>query len=228
MDVVYFVKEGAQNPELIYSVRSVCKNLKFRKIWFIGGCPEGIMPDFYCHFNRVSSVKTRNTAAMFRMLCGIDKISDNFIFFNDDFYVMKPTDKLPPRYWGTLGEKVELMEEMYGSTRWSRLLEQAEKKLKEYGYETYDFELHVPMIMNKERLAEVINKFPGTPCKRSLYGNYFRLYMDGEEKPDGKIHGLKHVVQNMDFLSTDDESFRRGAIGEQIRKAFPKPSDYEL
>lgn len=228
MDIVYFVKEGADNPELIYSVRSVCQNMKFRKIWFIGGCPRGILPDVSYPFNRISNVKTRNTSAMFRLVCKIDGISDDFLFFNDDFFIMNPLENLPPRYFGTLEEKIELMHKIYGSTRWSGLLKIASDELATRGYTTYNFELHVPMIFNKKKLEKVITKFPGIPCKRSLYGNYYKLYEQGAKIPDGKIHNLDVEVFNMDIISTDDESFKKGAIGKQIRRTFPNPSRYEI
>lgn len=228
MDVVYFVKEGAKNPELIYSVRSVCKNLPFRKIWFIGGCPEGILPDVSHPFNRISNIKTRNTAEMFKLVCKIEGISDDFMFFNDDFYIMQPMKELPARYWSTLDEKIELMRKIYGSTRWSGLLEIASDALKTRGYTNYNFELHVPMVFNKKKLEKVIQKFPGIPCKRSLYGNYYKLYENGLEKPDGKVHRLDVELMNVDIISSDDQSFKEGAIGRQIREAFPNPSKYEI
>lgn len=229
MDIVYFVKEGAHNPELVYSVRSACENLKFRRLWFIGGCPEGILPDVSYPFNRISNIKTNNTAEMFKLVCRIDAISEDFIFFNDDFYVMQPMEALPARYWGTLEEKAALIQRMYNvSTRWSNLLNIASDALKGAGCTTYNFELHVPMVFNRKKLEKVIKRFPGIPCKRSLYGNFYKLYENGLEKPDGKIHRLDIDVFNMDILSSDDRSFREGAIGREIRKKFPNPSKYEI
>ena len=228
MDIVYLVKEGAYNLELIYSVRSVCKNLPFKRIWFIGGCPEGILPDMYYPFRRISNIKTRNTAKMYELICGINEISDDFMLFNDDFFIMNQIDELPPRYWQTLKDKVALMKQIYGSTRWATLLEIASDALKEKQYEQYNFELHVPMVFNKEKLARTIRKFPDIPCKRSLYGNMYKLYETGLERPDGKIHDLNIDIFNADIISTDDESFKSGAIGRRIRKEFPNPSKYEI
>ena len=229
MDVVYFVKEGAYNPELIYSVRSVCKNLKFRRLWFIGGCPKGILPDVSHPFRRISNVKTKNTAAMFRLVCQIDEISDDFLFFNDDFFVMKPTDEIKPRFFGTLEEKSAQIRQQYGSsTRWSTLLKIAADELIARRCNTYNFELHCPMVINKKKMAKIIELFPGVGCKRSLYGNYYNLFEEGEAKPDGKVHSLDIVPHGLDMLSTDDISFAQGAVGKEIRGKFPKPSKYEI
>ena len=228
MDIVYFVKEGAYNPELIYSVRSACKNLKFRKIWFIGGCPKGILPDVSYPFNKISNIKTKNTAEMFKVVCRIEDITDDFIFFNDDFYVMKPMEELPARYYGKLEDKIAQMRLLYGDTRWTQLLNIANDALKEKDLTTYNFELHAPMVINKEKMANVIQKFPGIPCKRSLYGNYYKLYENGLEIPDGKIHSLNLDVVGLDIISTDDESFQKGVIGKRVRDAFPHPSKYEI
>lgn len=229
LDVVYFVKESGSNPELIYSVRSICKNLQFKHLWFIGGCPQGILPDFYQHFERISSIKTHNTRKMFEVVCEIDEISEDFIFFNDDFFVMRPTDEILPRWYGTLEDKAALTELMYGTnTRWSRALYTADEELYQRGYATCNFELHVPMIFNKKKLKKIIKEFPNTPCKRSLYGNYYELYKTGVERPDGKIHSLELTLFNNDFLSTDDRSFKKGEIGRYIKQQFPNPSKYEI
>lgn len=51
-DIVYFVKNSEYNGELRYSMRSVLKNFPHRKIWFVGGLPKGIKPDYYQPVNQ--------------------------------------------------------------------------------------------------------------------------------------------------------------------------------
>lgn len=228
MDIVYLVKEGAYNPELIYSVRSVCKNLPYNRIWFIGGCPRGIFPDMSHGFRKISNIKTKNTSKMYELICTIDEITDDFMLFNDDFFIMEQMKEMPAQYWGTLSDKVKLMHKIYGSTRWARLLNEASFELLSKGYNNYNFELHVPMVFNKQKLADAIKMFPDVPCKRSLYGNVYGLYENGLERPDGKVHDLNIDIFNMDIISTDDDSFKKGVIGKRIRQEFPDPSKYEV
>ena len=35
-DIVYILKNGEISDEIIYSIRSVCKNFPYRKIWIYG------------------------------------------------------------------------------------------------------------------------------------------------------------------------------------------------
>ena len=47
-DVVYFVKDTKENEELRYSLRTL-KNFPHAKVWFYGGCPEGLKPDHHVY-----------------------------------------------------------------------------------------------------------------------------------------------------------------------------------
>ena len=61
---------------------------------------------------------------------------------------------------------------------------------------------------------------------RSIYGNINRIpYV---KHPDVKVYGLDEVSEDPDFLSTDDDSFTKGKIGEYIRSVFDKPSRFEV
>ena len=46
-DIVYFVKNTEENEELVYSLRSVEKNFPYNRVWFFGGCPNGLKPDVH-------------------------------------------------------------------------------------------------------------------------------------------------------------------------------------
>lgn len=229
MDIVYFVKNTAKNPELIHSVRSVCENFPYRKIWFLGGCPEGIIPDCHISIQPISKIKTKTTANLFKKACANSLITDDFILFNDDFFVMKEVESLPPRYSSTLEETAARIKRKYKkATHYTKLLEEASQKLKEKGCTTFNFDMHVPMVINKEKMLKVMEEFPGIGCKRSLYGNYYELWKTGIEKKDVKIHNLGPVVLDKDFVSTDDDTFLKGETGRLLRNRFPKPSKYEI
>lgn len=55
-DIVYFVKESKTNEELRYSLRTL-KNFPHRKVWFYGGCPEGLKPDQYVYVEQDQPTK---------------------------------------------------------------------------------------------------------------------------------------------------------------------------
>ncbi len=62
LDIVYFVKESAQNEELRYSLRSVEKNFPHRNVWFVGGKPKGLTPDKWHAVNQDRETKWGNTS----------------------------------------------------------------------------------------------------------------------------------------------------------------------
>ena len=43
-----------------------------------------------------------------------------------------------------------------------------------------------------------------------------------------KVYGLDVVPEDPDLLSTDDDSFTKGKVGEYIRTVFNKPSRFEV
>lgn len=231
LDIVYFVKSAGRNEELVYSLRSVCENMEFRNVWFFGGCPAHLQPDKYMWRDQLNGKsKWHNTATLMRVACETPTLSDNFILFNDDFFVMKKIKKLRPMYYGTLEElagTIETKRNHGHATRYTMLLRNAGDILSFQGESTYNFELHVPMVINKKKMLEVIRMFPNVHCKRSLYGNLNSLHLKGVEIKDVKIHSLEKYWDTGKFLSTDDTSFASGEAGRIIKEKFKNPSRFE-
>ena len=90
-DVVYIFRKGRQNSlALRLSLRSLV-NVPHRDVIIVGDLPEWVDKDKVKHFpcKDSSSIKTLNAWNKLRFICEQD-ISEDFILFNDDFYVMKP------------------------------------------------------------------------------------------------------------------------------------------
>ena len=88
-DIVYFVKDTQVNEELRHSLRSL-KNFPHNKVWFYGGCPDGLKPDYHIEVEQDQPTKWQNIFKMFKLACSNKDITKNFWLFNDDFFVMKP------------------------------------------------------------------------------------------------------------------------------------------
>ena len=227
-DVVYILKNEYQDEELLYSVRSVCKNFPFRKIWFFGGQPEGLTPDGSEAFVQTGANKWERVSNSLRRVCKNDEITKDFWLFNDDFFIMKKVTKLEPMVGGSLWARAQKIEKLYGGheTPYSRQLRGTARALRDHGFDRLDYALHVPMLVNKEKGLKTLETFPGQPMFRSLYGNQHRI--GGVIAEDVKIRELDRLpVGDEILLSTDDDSFREGAVGEYIRKAFPDKCRYE-
>lgn len=224
-DIVYFVKESEINEELRYSLRSL-KNFPHRKVWFYGGCPKGLNPDFHVPVKQDKDTKWKNVSTMLDMACNNPAITKEFWLFNDDFFVMEKIDKPKNYYRGDLYKRIVQLEDVYkGFTPYSKLLRNCAKELESLGCTTKDFSLHIPIKMNKEDMLFLRNMsdFEGF---RSLYGNYYNIAKDTMN--DCKIVSLGKRYKSGCYLSTEDRAFSDGVVGEQIREMFSEPCQYEL
>ena len=231
-DIVYFLKDTPDNAELRYSLRSVAENLKHRKVWFYGGCPGGLKPDGSVRVLQGAPTKWQNVRNMMMLVCKNDNITEDFWLFNDDFFVLKPmSEDMPVQYDGTLSEKIATTEERRGkSIDWTRRLRKLQELLTKADKPELNYAVHKPMLINRKKMLEVLEKYPYEPMVRALYGNYWEL--GGVDSPDKKvmkrhITGLSDKVKDWDFVSTSDASFSNGNIGEWLRDRFNRPSRFE-
>lgn len=228
-DIVYILKNGYDSEELKYSIRSVCTNFPYRKIWFYGGRPEGILPDVIVEFIQQGETKWEKVNNTLRAICSNDDITPDFWLFNDDFFVMQKVTRLDPMISGTLWARCRRIAMRRGGfdSKYSRQLKETERILKENGYDTLDYALHVPILINRKKGLETIERFPGCPMFRSLYGNHHKI--GGVITSDVKIQDDNKVPTGEEvFLSTNDQTFKQGKAGAYIRDAFPDKCKYEL
>lgn len=230
LDVVYFVKEEESNTELAYSLRSVVENLPYRKIWIFGGKPYNIEPDEFVKIEQVGNSKWDKVKNMYRVLCENENVSENFVLMNDDFFIMKKIDGIEPMYRCSLKAHIDTIRRLYSvrTGNYSFQLENAYKTLKKAGIdEPLSYELHIPMIMNKKKLLDLLNRFGNVHGTRTLYGNYYHIggkKMNDVKVFDGKLDFDKESV----FLSSDDGIwYKQNELRKYIEDKFRKPSKYE-
>lgn len=230
-DVVYLLKDTPQNEELVYSLRSVVENFPHKRVVFCGGKPKNLEPDLHIVAEQGMPSKWENTRKMLRQIADDDRISEDFWLFNDDFFVLRPkNDSMPPQYYGTIQEVIEKTERnFHRPIDWTRRLKHLIATLEAEGKGTLNYAVHKPMLINRAKLAEVLDKFPDEPMTRALYGNYYEI--GGIDSTDMKVkvqnYNIKKVVENWDFVSTQDDSFATGNIGEYLRGRFSIPSRFE-
>lgn len=228
-DIVYFVKDAPANEELRYSLRSVCENFSFRKVWFYGGRPSYLQPDEWVHVVQNQRTKWMRTTNMIRLICENEKITDDWWLFNDDFFILQKTDGIEAPYNGDIYRHIVRIEERHGQrpTLYTKELRSLAATLERKGCTTRNYALHMPVLINKEKALATLEAFPDCPMFRSLYGNYNSI--GGTQIRDCKIAGFDRLPDpEAIFMSTDDNSFMNGKAGEFIRKRFPEPCKYEL
>lgn len=231
LDVVYFVKDGARNEELRYSLRSVCKNLiGFKRVWIFGGCPRDITPDVRVRVQQEGDTKWDKVHTMFRMAAENKEITDNFILFNDDFFVMQPTDRIDTMYRCSLDDYIAIIEKKNRNhpTAYTKLLRECRDKLSSLGKTQLCYELHTPFIFNKKKLLKLLDDYPDQHCTRTMYGNIYGI--GGKRHNDVKIFDTNPSFdyENSRFLSTEDSIVNvNNDIWRWMKKALDKRSKYE-
>jgi hypothetical protein len=209
MDIVYICRDG-DNEELRYSIRSIVKNLSHDKIWVVGGKPDWYTGNYIkVNQSRSKYVNARNNL---KAICNEAQISDSFVLMNDDFYIINRVSSIPYMYAGTLSDRIKEREDLFTGNSYTNLLKQTlGSLLSKRKTVILDYELHVPMIMEKNKLKKVL-MFSG--LWRSVYGNIFNV--GGIKIKDVKVYEKTNKfyangydINNLkyDYLSSSDESF---------------------
>lgn len=215
-----------EGPELRYSLRSL-QNIDHGQVWILGRKPDWIA--------NVRVVETTTKATKYKRLwmdlaifVNHPDTPDRFAMFDDDFFAVRPTTI--PTWW-----QPDLKPDKVVKNAWRRSGHGAGRTatyelLREWQVAPIrNYDLHVPMVVEKRKMAEVL-ELAGTQIKalqpRSLYANYYQV--GGRRHRDVKIGNLEDVWHpNQSWVSTGDTSFEEGAVGQKLRDLFPDPSVFE-
>lgn len=227
-DIVYILKNDYEEEELRYSLRSVCLNFPYRKIVFVGGCPKDINPDLYIKHLQTGSTKWERARSSLIKALSSEELTDDIWLFNDDFFIM---DKIKAHtdtnyFNGTLEKRViDLKRNCGKASGYINQLDRLRHLLLNANRDTLSFALHLPMLINRKKALELLtNKKFNTPMFRSLYGNYYQIPCEFME--DVKVRDLEQIPDTP-YISTTDEAFRDGKVGEFLRRYFADPCKYE-
>lgn len=226
-DVVYILKNDYDSEELRYSIRSICKNFKFRKLVFVGGGPDDITPDIRIYDSQPGPDKWSKSSHSLKLALSCDDLTDDIWLFNDDFFMMKKPDILTTEingFGGTLERRVMDLRARGNLSSYARELEATRGELLSLGKDTLNFALHIPMLVNRADALALFLKRPNLKMFRSFYGNYYKI-------PCTKMSDVKVYdpisCPDLPMLSTTDAAFNTGEVGRYIRRAFPDPCKYE-
>ena len=225
-DVVYILKAGCSPGELRFSLRSIEANMDHGKVWFYCGQPDGITPDEAVKLRQIGLSKWERVRYSLRQICQNDKITKKFWLFNDDFYVMAPMEKATNYHRGELIDHIKGIESRRNGrpSGYSNNLRMCMEQLQSAGLTTLDYAIHIPMLIDRQKMLEALDAFPSCPMFRSLYGNHANI--GGEYHEDVKtVDPGKTIPQDADFFSTSNKSFN--GLEKQLEERFPEPCKYE-
>jgi len=232
MDVVYMVRDGDDNEELRYSLRSLV-NLPHDRVFFIGYQPNWVTNVHLIARRQLPHSKFVNTTRNLIRACESPAISDDFILMNDDFFIMKPLESLPVMHRGDISKVIRKYENIPGGIPYAKTMRNTVRIIQEMGLENpVSYELHVPMAINKKLYLEAwykaLDHNDGNILdinKRTIYGNYAKTY--GNRINDVKITTDSTPSINETFLSTEDTAFINYKVGKYIRDTFQGACNYE-
>jgi len=228
MDLVYICKSGS-NEELRYSIRSAVKNLKFDNLWVVGGKPDWYIGNYIevpQKHGKYENLK-HNAAAIVQS----KEISDTFVLMNDDFYIIEQIDALHNFSGGRLIDKANLYDRLATNSRYTKRLFDTYEKLRKMGIENpIDFELHVPMIINKSGFRHGVKY---DLLWRSMYGNIYEIesqHMEEDVKVyvNSNLNPKSYNISNLKYpyLSSEDKSFMK-VYKTVLKNMFKSKSPYE-
>jgi hypothetical protein len=232
VDVLYVVRAGEDNPWLRYSLRTLA-NFPHRHVWIAGYRPSWVADTVGYIPTVQTATKYENSTRNLAAAVAHSGLAERFVFANDDMFILRPIDEIPALHRGLL----DPTRSIYTANRLHRLhraMRATIDLLQGVGCDgdLYNYELHVPMMMERQRVAEVLDlvRLPGGATvprfTRTRYGNYWAT--GGEQVADCKVR--RQYGQAVDtsgpFLSTSPQSWLGGA-GQYIRSTFRETCAYE-
>lgn len=227
IDVLYI--KGIESPnkdlEILYSLRSLEKCVKdVGRVFVTGKRPSFVTNVIHTPADDIGCRMINHWWKVTQTILNTD-ISDDFILMYDDiFFTREITLSDYPPY-----NRGELMDHNTGTSAYRRNLEESRKWLSDRGYTTLDFELHIPMIYNREKFLKLKEFYESyikrdiAPAVRSMYGNINKVSTKYRE--DLKLRGKDNNIGNYECFSTSDESFKY--LLDFLKENFTERSKYE-
>ncbi len=218
--------------ELKYALRSIQKHLKnYRDVFIIGNKPRGGLVNLgHIPFPDQFLYPARNIFAKIMKACKNDEISENFLFMNDDHFLLSnfEADKFPFFYKGFLKE------DLSNPTDYKHTIENTIRVLNG-AHPLKNFDTHTPILYNKKRFIESLDIYdwnlPHAYAIKSLYCNVQNI--PGVYEPDGKIRRAKEAsmlrsyLANKKVFSIDDTAINI-PLENYFKSLYPEKSKYEL
>lgn len=228
MDIVYICRPGEQNEELRYSLRSL-RNIPHDRVWIVGDGPSWLRN---VEMVKVPQQRDKQETALLNLItaCQHPEISDPFLIFNDDMFLMQPMERVPSLNMGPL-ERV-ISEHQYGSAYRNAMQKTYDRlaTLTDDPSTLVCFELHIPMEIDKVDMLMALSLVKGIHGvhNRTAYGNLSGVI--SSEAKDVKVYRTDKArdYDQKPLLSTSDRTFHYHPVGKYIREQFPERSEYEF
>jgi hypothetical protein len=230
IDIVYPLNKASrwQDNELRYSLRSVEKYLSnYGRVFVVGDLPGWCTNVIHIPATD-RKYPARSIMEKVWLACQDDRLSENFLFMNDDHFLTKRFDAETFPYFF----KGPLFNAVRNKTNYA---ETVKNTLSILGHDAKDFDTHTPILYNKHTFPEVMKQYdwevPHGYCIKSIYCAYMGIA--GVLADDGKFYKSKtkehllHWFSNHAVVSVGDECLTY-FVKELLGTLFQTKSKYEL
>lgn len=213
--VIPYLKAAAQGKELLYAIRSLAKNFREDFVVVVIGDKEDWFSDEILHIEH--ACMSRNPQAdvvdKIKQILIDERISESFVWSNDDIYFVTPTTLEDIQKPKTAGELIFNPSEkgIYNSNRGETI-----KALQSKGYPARNFSTHLPFFFEKEKMIQVFETFPRVADGLLLSSVYFNMHVD-ESEPTDHIDGIRGpwLLRIISQLETEEKK-------KKFRELIPK------
>lgn len=232
IDVVIPLGDGSPSfdIELRYALRSIQKHLLgYRRVFIVGQLPDWCHNVVHLPFPDKSKYKQRNIFRKIMHACNDELLSDDFMFFNDDHYLLMEEQACDYPYYahGTIEAEIARCKGEY-----KRSLINTLSALRDLS--TWNFDVHYPIKYNKEQFKNVMSFYnwnvPDGYVIKSLYCN--TLNIQPVMTRDGKIHDgvdpekLDELASTRTCISTSNYALTN-FVRRKLESLYPEKSVYE-
>lgn len=228
-DVLFVVHPKPPRLEFQYALR--CLDLiPHNRVWVLGGTAEWLVN--VNHLRIEHADKWQALTQVWHDIVAIDDLTSEFIYTEDDYFITKPVDDIPNyTHPKTLAERIGPGGDSRSRGAWGRSMTNTHDVLVEAGLEDPpSFDVHIPMVVEKDRVPTHLDDGRGFLRFRSLIGNTATR----EPVPlprDVKVHDGRNLTDVRDkgigFLSSANKTFRKSGVAAVLEDLFPEPCRYE-
>jgi len=242
-DVVYVLGDGSgwNNNELRFSLRSIAMNGRNVGKIFVVGAPPGFLSDDVIHIPAADIYNPNvnadgNIAHKVLAACADARLSDDFLFINDDHILLQPIDlKDIPAFHK--GDMTTFDASYWALNYWRGRLKRTMETLRNEGLQALHYDCHTPIVFNKKLFPEVMSSFAIGDCigltMKSLYGNCAcsetAKLLNGEKKTVFKHYTLNELSLRLSEcgLMAFNDSGLNTPLKIWLYRHFPEQSPWE-
>lgn len=227
-DALFVVHPDVPRKEFQYALRSL-DFIDHGTVWVLGGKPDWLINVRHLPLKRME--KWKALTQVWHDIVGVEELTSEFIYTEDDYFITEPVDDIPNyTHPQNLNTRTGSGGDSRGKGGWCESMKHTRDILVEHGIEDpHSFDVHIPMIVEKDLVPIEWDDKRGPLRFRSLIGNTSTQ----EPTPiarDVKCHRAADVksVQGhgIGFLSSAYKTFPKG-VEPVMRELFPEPCRYE-